>query len=93
MIKNKIQCNHCKDILESTYCHDFKWCSCRSCAIDGGTDYARRCGDGNWTNLTEYREATRKEKEQFIEGNIDEYLERLNDSEIDVIISQLQGEE
>ncbi|MCI6713396.1 MAG: hypothetical protein MR523_00405 [Lachnospiraceae bacterium] len=24
--------------------HDFKFCSCESCAVDGGHEYLRRCG-------------------------------------------------
>lgn len=28
IIRNRIKCNHCKDIIESTYRHDFKWCKC-----------------------------------------------------------------
>jgi hypothetical protein len=39
--KSKIQCVFCKDIIESTYRHDFRWCSCKRIYIDGGTDYQR----------------------------------------------------
>ena len=38
---SKIQCKLCKDIIQSTYRHDFKWCSCKSIYIDGGSDYTR----------------------------------------------------
>jgi hypothetical protein len=37
----KIQCNKCKDIIESKYTHDFKYCSCRTIFIDGGDEYTR----------------------------------------------------
>lgn len=50
-ISNKIQCNICADIIESTYTHDFKWCSCKNCAVDGGKDYFRRLGS-NFTELS-----------------------------------------
>ena len=34
--------------------HDFKFCSCGSCAVDGGLDYLRRCGNlGDWEELSE----------------------------------------
>ena len=57
LIKNAIRCKRCGDILESTYCHDFKFCSCRHCAVDGGLDYLRRCGDyDDWEDLSEYKE-------------------------------------
>ncbi len=36
IIKNSIQCNHCKDIIESKNRHDFKWCKCKTVAVDGG---------------------------------------------------------
>jgi len=61
IVVNKAQCNMCKDIIESTHTHDFKWCSCGSIAVDGGNDYLRR----TWTRvddiieLSEYKEITR----------------------------------
>lgn len=31
-----------------------KFCSCGSCAVDGGLDYLRRCGNlGDWEELSE----------------------------------------
>lgn len=47
MIKvNKIKCKFCGDIIESTHVHDFKFCSCGKCAVDGGHYYLRRSFDG-----------------------------------------------
>lgn len=43
IIKNCIRCNHCGDVIESTYTHDFKFCKCGCCAVDGGKEYLRRC--------------------------------------------------
>ena len=43
-----------KDIIESKTVHDFKFCSCGSCAVDGGHDYLRRCGNReDWEELCE----------------------------------------
>lgn len=42
LIRNAIQCNHCGDIIESKYTHDFKFCKCGMVAVDGGLSYARR---------------------------------------------------
>lgn len=42
LTRNMIQCKYCGDVIESTYTHDFKWCSCKSVYIDGGLEYARR---------------------------------------------------
>ena len=42
IIKNAIQCKYCSDIIESHSVHDFKYCSCGACAVDGGHEYLRR---------------------------------------------------
>lgn len=52
---NKIRCKKCGDVIESTYTHDFKWCSCHSVAVDGGRSYLKRCGDlNNIEELSDY---------------------------------------
>ena len=43
IIRNAIKCNHCGDVIESTYRHQFVTCSCGCCSVDGGLDYLRRC--------------------------------------------------
>ena len=45
IIRNRIMCRKCSDIIESEHKHDFKICSCGACAIDGGHDYLRRGGN------------------------------------------------
>lgn len=42
LARNAIQCRHCGDIIESRYTHDFKFCSCKTVAVDGGLSYCRR---------------------------------------------------
>lgn len=42
---NRIKCKKCGNIIESTNVHDFKWCSCKSVAVDGGREYLRRLGN------------------------------------------------
>ena len=42
IIVNKIMCNHCGDIIESTYIHDYKQCKCGKCSTDGGHEYLKR---------------------------------------------------
>ena len=42
---NKIKCKKCGDIIESKTRHDFKRCTCKSVAVDGGHDYLRRIGN------------------------------------------------
>jgi hypothetical protein len=55
---NKIKCLRCGDIIESTSVHDFKFCSCGACAVDGGMEYLRRVGEReDWEELSEFEEA------------------------------------
>ena len=42
---NAIKCNSCGDTIYSRALHDFRWCSCKGCAIDGGLDYIRVVGE------------------------------------------------
>ena len=59
IIKNKIKCKKCGDILESRARHDFKMCSCNSCGVDGGLAYLRRIGDPeDWIEMSETKEET-----------------------------------
>ena len=61
IIRNAIQCKHCGDIIESTYCHDFVSCSCGCCSVDGGLDYLKRgfmhSKDEDYIDLSETIEA------------------------------------
>ena len=53
IIRNAIRCKKCGDVIESKTVHDFKFCSCGSCAVDGGHDYLRRCGNReDWEELS-----------------------------------------
>ena len=42
IVRNRIRCNLCGDIIESRYRHDFKSCRCGAVCVDGGKDYIRR---------------------------------------------------
>lgn len=60
IIRNAVQCKHCGDVIESTNVHDFKYCSCQSCFVDGGHEYLRRgCKSSpqeDFIELSEYEE-------------------------------------
>lgn len=57
IVKNVIRCTKCGDVIESTHHHDFKWCKCGACAVDGGHLYLRRVGNpGTWEELSEVEE-------------------------------------
>lgn len=38
---NAIKCLDCGDTVFSRARHDFRWCSCKKCAIDGGFEYTK----------------------------------------------------
>ena len=64
---NKIKCNHCGDIIESTHTHDFKWCKCMTVFVDGGREYLRRGfkdSPDDYEELSEYEEMTDPEEEE-----------------------------
>ena len=55
IFKNAVQCTRCKEIIESTSVHDFRWCKCKCVAVDGGKEYLKRCGDmDGYKELSEY---------------------------------------
>ena len=58
--QNKIQCTHCNDIIESTHVHDFKYCSCKKVAVDGGKEYLRRL----YHTMTDYLELSKWENNE-----------------------------
>jgi len=37
-VRHAVLCKKCKDTIESTYRHDFKYCSCGAVGIDGGIE-------------------------------------------------------
>lgn len=75
IISNKIRCLTCDDIIESTHRHDFKWCSCRTVAVDGGKEYLKRCG-----YPTDYEELSVLTDDDFDRDTIVEEYNRCIDS-------------
>lgn len=55
----KIKCLKCNDIIESLSHHDFKYCKCNACSIDGETHYTRIGGDPKYINII-YEDGTEK---------------------------------
>lgn len=45
IIENSAVCNKCGEKIISTHVHDFVWCKCQAIAVDGGTEYLKRCGN------------------------------------------------
>ena len=48
---HEVQCLQCGDVIQSMYRHDFKWCACKSIAVDGGGDYLKM----SYTEGSEYK--------------------------------------
>lgn len=46
IVTNKVQCDKCKDIIESKTVHNFNRCKCGNIAVDGGKEYLKRIGHG-----------------------------------------------
>ena len=59
--RNAIRCNTCGETIESTYRHDFKYCSCGQVFVDGGLDYLRR---GYTNSLDDYTELSEFEDDK-----------------------------
>lgn len=78
LVCNKIRCKICGDVLSSDYTHDFQVCRCwkesggdRGCAVDGGLDYAKRCGDPeDYEDLSEWRLYTDAERDAYNEHKL-----------------------
>ncbi len=68
LVRNVIQCNHCGDVIESKYTHDFKSCKCKTVSVDGGLSYARRCfknSTDDYTDLSEWEEIKNTEEVDY----------------------------
>lgn len=51
---NAIVCKKCGEYIRSRHVHDFRWCSCKSVAVDGGSWYAKRLGEkDSWFEVIE----------------------------------------
>lgn len=58
IVCNRIQCNHCEDIITSYHRHDFVMCKCGTVGTDGGSDYQITTGEvKDYTNLSVYDDA------------------------------------
>lgn len=69
IIHNRIKCLKCGDVIESNSVHDFKFCSCQACAVDGGHDYLRRLGHvEDWEDMSETKEVEDKPAKKIPEN-------------------------
>lgn len=47
----RARCEQCQSIIVSQHRHDFVWCACHTCFVDGGSSYFR-CGFDVPSSLT-----------------------------------------
>jgi len=45
ILRNRIRCRKCKQVITSEYQHDLEYCKCGTVFVDGGHMYLRRGGD------------------------------------------------
>lgn len=88
IIENKIQCNICKDIIESKYTHDFKWCECGNVAIDGGKEYMKRCSKKYDGDSMPFNDLSITKSPQFSIQEVFDF-----DSDITFCIPEMDNEE
>lgn len=78
LIRNRIKCKKCSEIIESKYTHDWVCCSCfhesdgkTGCFVDGGTSYQRIGGHPEYIeNLSEWRPFTDEERDEYNENKL-----------------------
>ena len=82
--RNAARCNYCGDVIESTYTHDFRTCSCGRVSVDGGHDYLCRsyASSDCYTDLSETVEDPMERPTQGIED--------ADPEEADEILRQIQ---
>jgi hypothetical protein len=54
VLRNRVRCKLCGDVIESLYRHHFVKCRCGKTFTDGGLDYVRRTLDDRTEDLSEY---------------------------------------
>ncbi len=71
--RNAAKCHECGEEIESKHRHDFRWCSCKNLAVDGGQYYLKRSikNSNTWTDTSQYELMSKVE----IETKIKHYLE------------------
>jgi hypothetical protein len=54
VLRNRVRCKLCGDVIESLHRHHFIKCRCGKTFTDGGLDYVRRTPDDRTEDLSEY---------------------------------------
>jgi hypothetical protein len=70
-VRHAIKCKKCLETIESKYVHDYRCCSCKSVAIDGGNEEGNRIL-GNVCDIEDRRmySAIIKKKRIWLPGSL-----------------------
>jgi hypothetical protein len=69
MIVNAVQCKDCLSVIFSRAVHDFRWCTCKGIAIDGGRQYEKLVGEPD-TMMRLKLEVLATEKQLYDDWNL-----------------------
>lgn len=64
LLRNRIKCLKCGDIVESIERHDMQFCGCGKVAVDGGLYCQRRIGNPHeWEEMSVFEGSSNTENE------------------------------
>ena len=63
LLRHRIQCLSCGEIIESRWGHDFRFCHCRKIYVDGGLSCPRIGWSGPFRDMSEYEEPLTPQEE------------------------------
>lgn len=74
ILRNRIRCNLCGNVIESEYRHDMRWCECGAVAVDGGHSYLKRSFVNSPKDYTEMSEVVYTDEELAEQARLQEDL-------------------
>lgn len=74
ILRNRIRCNLCGNVIESEYRHDMRWCECGAVAVDGGHSYLKRSFVNSPKDYTELSEVVYTDEELAEQARLQEDL-------------------
>lgn len=74
ILRNRIRCNLCGNVIESEYRHDMRWCECGAVAVDGGHSYLKRLFVNSPKDYTELSEVVYTDEELAEQARLQEDL-------------------
>jgi len=69
VVVSTVKCKKCGDQIYSRARHDFRWCACKSVAVDGGRDYLKISGESGDFEVSEVTIAGADQRDLFEDWN------------------------